>query len=149
MGGLDLAELFFSSAGRIGRRAFAAASAVLLAAALGWRLAAPPQWPWWAGLPLYALVLFSAACVASKRFHDRGHSGWWGLLLFPAVLLVWWRGVGLLGEPGWRHWLGAAAMLATGSGAVQLLLLRGQPNFNRWGPAGGAVTRATKTTPPA
>ncbi|HEX8231836.1 MAG TPA: DUF805 domain-containing protein [Caulobacteraceae bacterium] len=134
-GGIDLAELFLSSAGRIGRRAFAAAGAVLLAVALAWRLLTPPEWPWWAGLPVYAPVLFSAACVASKRFHDRGRSGWWGLILFPALLLAWAQGPALLGEMGWRRWVGLAALLVVGSSAVQLLLLRGQPGFNRWGPA--------------
>ena len=40
---------------------------------------------WLTGWFVYPPVLFVAACVTSKRLHDRGRSGWWaGLVLLAS-----------------------------------------------------------------
>ena len=54
------------------------------------------------------LVLYSAIAVYVKRFHDRGRSGWFILLLLVPVLNLW--------------------------PAVEMLFLRGTVGENRYGP---------------
>ena len=38
---------------------------------------------------VYPALLFSSACLLSKRLHDRGRSGWWAALVLLAFALVW------------------------------------------------------------
>lgn len=39
---------------------------------------------------LYAAVLWIAVCITGKRFHDRGQSAWWYLLvLIPIIGQIW------------------------------------------------------------
>jgi len=41
------------------------------------------------GLPIFLVILYVGVCFAIKRLHDRGHSGWWCLLLLvPIVSLL-------------------------------------------------------------
>ena len=70
-------QVFFASAGRMGRAPFLAAAGVLLG--LFWAYerfvrGGPHAATAW----LVHFVLFvAAASVLAKRLHDRGRSGWW------------------------------------------------------------------------
>ena len=139
MGRLDPWELFFSSAGRIDRRAYASTALILLLISLGWRLLTPQAWPWWTGLIVYAPALFSLGCLTSKRLHDRGRTGWWGLLIIPALMVLWVRAEAPLGGS-------AAAVISTGIAAVILLVWAAETlvfsnrgEFNRYGPPPGGI----------
>lgn len=120
-------RLFFSSAGRMGRGPFLVAVAVLLAVfagydatAHGWFRAATG---WLVGLAL----VFSGACVLSKRLHDRGRAGWWAALVLTAFIAVW----------PWPEGLVDALFLAVLVwAAVDLGAMPGRPGFNRYGPPG-------------
>lgn len=128
-------ELLFSSAGRIGRRAYALSAFILFTVAAAWRVLAPEQWPWWAGLPVYGPVLFCAGCVTSKRLHDRGRTGWWGLLALPAVLLLWARAESATATSPETVVLIGICLVITAVLAAETIVFSGQPEFNRYGPA--------------
>ena len=113
-----------SSTGRLSRAAFLGASGVLLALAIAFEyaraLGVDARWGW----PVYAALLFSAACVLSKRLHDRGRRGWWGFLIVWALVEAWPRPV---------TWVGWAAVLVLAATLVDLGLMPGQPGANRFG----------------
>ncbi len=44
---------------------------------------------WLTGWFVYPALLYSGACVLSKRLHDRGRSGWWAALVLFALVAVW------------------------------------------------------------
>ncbi len=44
---------------------------------------------WLTGWFVYPGLIFSAACVLSKRLHDRGRSGWWAALVLLAFAAIW------------------------------------------------------------
>ena len=124
-GQASLARLFFSSSGRMGRGPFLAATAVLLALfaaydalARGWGRTATIG-------PVFLVLFFSAACVLSKRLHDRGRAGWWAGLILLGFMFVW----------PWPE--GAAETLFLAGlvwAAVDLGAMPGRPGLNRYGP---------------
>lgn len=72
-------RLFFSFDGRIRRRAFVGAITVLIIVAAVATVALSPL-----GVPSLAITLalaYPTLCVIAKRLHDRGHSGWWQVIL--------------------------------------------------------------------
>jgi uncharacterized membrane protein YhaH (DUF805 family) len=77
---------------------------------------------------VYPAVLASAACVASKRLHDRGKSGWWAALVLIGVALIW-------RAPDTARLLLAAPILVWS--AVELVMLQGEEGANRFGPNPG------------
>ena len=81
----ELAELFLSSNGRLARTPFLIAAAILLGVAVLYEAIAGYTLHWLTGWVVYPALLFSGACVLSKRLHDRGRSGWWALLILVAV----------------------------------------------------------------
>ena len=74
---------------------------------------------------VYPALLASAACVASKRLHDRGKSGWWAALVLIGVALIW-------RAPNAARLLLATPILVWS--AVELILLQGEEGANRFGP---------------
>ena len=70
-------------------------------------------------------MLFSAACVLSKRLHDRGRAGWWAAFPLWAFAVAW---------PAPHGVFGAIASLILVAAVVDLGVLPGQPAFNRFGP---------------
>ena len=117
-------ELFFASAGRMGRGAFLLTTAAIVALFAvyehGVRGGVHAATAW-----LAHFVLFVAAVsVLSKRLHDRGRSGWWSAPIMLAFILAW-------PEPrGWFGWLAIAALVWP---AVDLGVMPGQAGFNRFG----------------
>jgi uncharacterized membrane protein YhaH (DUF805 family) len=83
---LDWTELFFSSTGRIGRVTFVGCAALLLLLALAYRIGVSDGVRAWTSFLVGCGLLFSAACVLSKRLHDRGRAGWWAFLVVFAVI---------------------------------------------------------------
>lgn len=120
-----LTDLFLTSSGRVGRTAFIAGAAVLLALWAGFDLLTPPALRDMIGWAVAALLLYGGACILSQRLHDRGRSGWWSGPILLAVAMAWPRPQAPL------DWLAAAILVLV---AVDLALLPGQRAFNRYGP---------------
>ena len=115
----------FSSTGRMSRAAFLACAAVLLSFAAAYEYGLQPRLGRGPGWVVYPLMLFPAACILSKRLHDRGRAGWWGFLVVWALVEAWPRPTNLFGYA-------AVAVLAVTF--VDLGLMAGQPGANRFGP---------------
>ena len=86
---IDWVQLFFSSTGRAGRSTFLLAVALLLAVFAGYEAAVSRIAHGLTAWAVHAVLLFAAACVLSKRLHDRGRSGWWAALVLLAFAVVW------------------------------------------------------------
>jgi uncharacterized membrane protein YhaH (DUF805 family) len=121
---LDLAELMLSSTGRIGRAPFLIGVAALLAAGLAYRQLCGGALHRWTAFVVYCALLFSLACLVSKRLHDRGRAGWWGFLVVFAVIGLW------SGRMGAAQAIWAVVLAIA---ALDLGLMPGQPGFNRFG----------------
>ena len=121
---MDLVELMLSSTGRIGRVPFLIAGGVLLALAEAYQRLARPALPGWAAWLVYAAVLFSTACLLSKRLHDRGRAGWWAFVPVIAIWIAW---------PAPHDMIAWAACAVLAAVLVDLGLAPGQPGRNRFG----------------
>ena len=120
----EWAELFLSSNGRLSRTPFLIASAVLLGVAVLYEAIAGYTLHWLTGWLVYPALLFSGACVLSKRLHDRGRSGWWSLLILIAVIAVW---------PQPEHFLDFMFCLVIAWAVVELGVMGGEQGANRYG----------------
>jgi hypothetical protein len=70
--------------------------------------------------------MFSAACILSKRLHDRGNRGWWAFAPVWALWVSW--------SP--PHDLGQVPPLAIlAVSFIYLGLIPGQRGANRFGPS--------------
>jgi len=122
----EWAELFLSSNGRLARTPFLIAAAVLLGFAVlyeavtgvGHVLNLLTGWL------VYPVLLFSGACLLSKRLHDRGRSGWWSMLILIAVIAVW---------PLPDSFLDFAFSLVIVWAIVELGVMGGEQGANRYG----------------
>jgi uncharacterized membrane protein YhaH (DUF805 family) len=120
----EWAELFLSSNGRLSRTPFLIASAVILGVAVLYEAIAGYTLHWLTGWLIYPALLFSGACVLSKRLHDRGRSGWWSLLILVAVIAVW---------PQPEHFLDFMFCLVIAWAVVELGVMGGEQGANRYG----------------
>ena len=124
-GRLDVVQLFFNGAGRIGRRLFAAALVPLcLTARLAMATEGGLSWALW------GLALVTTCTVLSKRLHDLSLAGWWAA--GPVGLLA----VVLTGDAPTNAAQTTALALAAGL-VLALALWPGERRFNRFGPAPG------------
>ncbi|PZR36558.1 DUF805 domain-containing protein [Caulobacter segnis] len=121
----EWAELFLSSNGRLARTPFLIAAAVLLGVAVLYEAIAGYTLHWLTGWVVYPALLFSGACVLSKRLHDRGRSGWWSLLILVAFIAVW---------PQPEHFLDFMFCLVIAWAVVELGVMGGEQGANRYGP---------------
>lgn len=121
----EWAELFLSSNGRLARTPFLIAAAILLGAAVLYEAIAGYTLHWLTGWVVYPALLFSGACVLSKRLHDRGRSGWWSLLILVAFIAVW---------PQPEHFLDFMFCLVIAWAVVELGVMGGEQGANRYGP---------------
>ena len=78
----------------------------------------------WVAWLLYAAILFCAACLLSKRLHDRGRAGWRAFVPVIALFFVWPQPQGVAGALG-------CVVLAFA--LPELFLLPGRKGFNRFG----------------
>jgi len=125
-GSFDLIELYVSGVGRIGRRVFVPALALLI---LVFELyaRAGSLIHWVSGWAVYPVLACAAASILSKRLHDRGLAGWWSAL--PILAYPWIR-------PWPQGIFGGICLGVVLWFAVALTLFPGQPGFNRFGPRG-------------
>jgi uncharacterized membrane protein YhaH (DUF805 family) len=123
----EWAEPFLSSNGRLARTPFLIAAGVLLGFAVlyeavtgvGHTLNLLTGWL------VYPVLLFSGACLLSKRLHDRGRSGWWSMLILIAVIAVW---------PQPDSFMDFAFSLVIVWAIVELGVMGGEQGANRYGP---------------
>jgi uncharacterized membrane protein YhaH (DUF805 family) len=119
-------ELFWSASGRLARTPFLVACAVLIAIAAVYEAWVDPTLHWLTGWFAYPALLYSAACVLSKRLHDRGRSGWWAALVLFALVAVW----------PTPHGFGALVFtLILAWAAIELGVMQGEDGANRFGPS--------------
>jgi len=122
---IDWAQLFFSSTGRLGRTPFLIATAGLLAVFAVYEGAVEGIVHWLTAWAVHGALLFAAACVLSKRLHDRGRAGWWAALVLLAFIVVW-------PEPdGFIDFLFALPLIWA---AIELGVMGGEQGANRFGP---------------
>ncbi|MET3666391.1 DUF805 domain-containing protein [Caulobacter sp. 1776] len=121
----EWAELFLSANGRLSRTPFLIAAGVLIGVAVVYEAIAGYTLHWLTGWLVYPALLFSGACVLSKRLHDRGRSGWWALLILAAVIAVW---------PQPEHFLDFMFSLVLVWAIVELGVMGGEQGANRYGP---------------
>jgi len=86
---IDWGNLFFSAKGRIGQLHFIIGAAVLLLLLCLYDSAVKGSLLSVTGWIVYPVLLGMAACILSKRLHDRGRSGWWSAVILLAVVMVW------------------------------------------------------------
>ena len=124
-GQLDWVELFFSSAGRLARGPFLLAAVVLLVILTLYESVTGPTLRLLTGWVFYPGLLFSAACVLSKRLHDRGRTGWLAAVVLVAMVAVW------PSPAGFFDFLFSVVIVWA---AVELGALPGEQGANRYGP---------------
>jgi uncharacterized membrane protein YhaH (DUF805 family) len=120
----EWAELFLSSNGRLSRTPFLVAAGILIGVAVLYEAIAGYTLHWLTGWVVYPALLFSGACVLSKRLHDRGRSGWWALLILVAFIAVW---------PQPEHFLDFMFCLVIAWAVVELGVMGGEQGANRYG----------------
>jgi uncharacterized membrane protein YhaH (DUF805 family) len=124
-GQIGWTDLFWSASGRLARTPFLLASAALIL--LGAIYAqVPPTLQWLSGWLVYPALIWSGACVLSKRLHDRGRSGWWAALVLFAFAAEWTRPYGV----------SSVVFIAILIWAViELGVMQGEDGANRFGPS--------------
>lgn len=122
-GAIDWKTLFISAEGRLARNPFLIALFILLGAlmvyeALGITVRVITGWV------VYPALIYFAACVLSKRLHDRGRSGWYAALILCAFLAMWPQPQGVV------DFLFAIVIVWA---VVELGVLNGEQGANRFG----------------
>jgi uncharacterized membrane protein YhaH (DUF805 family) len=122
---IDWTRLLFDGTGRLGRGPFLLAIAILLATFALYEAAVDGVAHGLTAWAVHGVLLFAAACVLSKRLHDRGRAGWWAAPVLLAFVVVWPEPEGLI------DFLFALPLIWA---AVELGALPGAPGANRFGP---------------
>lgn len=125
-GRIGWTDLFFSASGRLARTPFLIGCAVLIAIAAIYEAWVGATLHWLTGWVVYPALLYSGACVLSKRLHDRGRSGWWAALILFALVAVW----------PTPHGIGALVFtLILGWAVIELGVMQSEAGANRFGPS--------------
>jgi uncharacterized membrane protein YhaH (DUF805 family) len=119
-------DLFMSAVGRSSRGPTWIAVAALFTVSLIYEAVAGPTLKLLTFWFVYPILLASAACVLSKRLHDRGHSGWWAALVLFALAMIW-------PTPHGARAVVALPMMIWA--VVELGMLPGEQGANRFGPS--------------
>ena len=80
---------------------------------------------WLTGWAVYPGLLFSAACVLSRRLHDRGRSGWLAAVIILALIVVW-------STP--YNFIDFIFSIVIVWAAIELGVMGGEQGANRYGP---------------
>jgi uncharacterized membrane protein YhaH (DUF805 family) len=125
---IDWKTLFISAEGRLTRFQFWIAAAILLAimAAYEALVSGASALHWITGWPIYLAALFFGTCVLSKRFHDRGRSGWFAAPVLFALIGVW---------TGFNSPADTVFLIILIWAIVELAVLTGEAGANRFGPS--------------
>ena len=123
-GAIDWKTLFVSAEGRLARTPFLIAFAILLGALMVYEAIAGITVRLITGWIVYPALIYFAACVLSKRLHDRGRSGWYAALILCAFIAMWPRPEGVL------DFLFAIVIVWA---VVELGVLGGEQGANRFG----------------
>ena len=119
-------DLFWSAQWRLSRTSFLVAALALIALAATYEAAVDVTLHWLTGWFVYPALLYSGACVLSKRLHDRGRSGWWAALVLFALVGVW----------PLPHGFGSFVFtLVILWAAIELGVMHGEDGANRFGPS--------------
>jgi uncharacterized membrane protein YhaH (DUF805 family) len=118
-------DQFLSASGRTARGPFLIASAVLFGFAAVYEAVAGMTIHLLTGWLVYPPLLFFATCVASKRLHDRGRSGWWAALILLSLVAVW---------PTPKHVLDFLFAGVVVWAIIELGVMPGEQGANRYGP---------------
>lgn len=124
-GQTDWGALLLSADGRIARAPFLIVAATLLGLAAIYEAVVGVTLHWLTGWFVYPALIYSGACVLSKRLHDRGKSGWWAALILFALVAVWPQPVGFF-----DFLFGISLVWA----AVELGVMGSEMGANRYGP---------------
>lgn len=132
-GQIDWVELFFSSTGRVSRTPFLVAAAVLMVLAVLYEASVGPTVHLLTGWFVYPGLLYSGACLLSRRLHDRGRSGWLAAILILALIVAW---------PAPNGPVDYAFTLVILWAVIELGVMPGEQGANRFGPNPAATTTA-------
>ena len=124
-GQIDWAQLFLTATGRTARGPTLMAAALLVACAAIYESVVGPVLHWLTGWFVYPALIYTGACLLSKRLHDRGRSGWWAAPIIVAVIAVWPR------PEGFFDFLFSVLLLWA---VVELGVMGGEQGANRFGP---------------
>jgi len=124
-GQTDWVELLMSSTGRIARVPFLIAGAGLIAITALYESVAGTALHLMTGWFVYPTILFAAACILSKRLHDRGRSGWWAAPILIGIIAI------LPSPTSFPDFLfGVLVFWAT----IELAVMPSEEGANRFGP---------------
>jgi uncharacterized membrane protein YhaH (DUF805 family) len=121
---IDWKTLFVTADGRLARASFWIAAAILLGVMVFYEAVVGAALHWITGWAVYPVALYFAACILSKRLHDRGRSGW-----FAAPVLV--ALIGVL--TGLNSVADAVFLVVLIWAGVELAGLSGEVGANRFG----------------
>ena len=124
-GRIDWSELLLSSTGRLARTPFLIAAIAMLVLISLYEAVVHTTLHWLTGWFVYPALIYTGACLLSKRLHDRGRSGWWAAPIIVAVIAVWPVPVGFF------DFLFCVLLFWA---AVELGLMGGEQGANRFGP---------------
>lgn len=122
---IDWRTLFISAEGRLARAPFWVGSAIFFTFWALYELLTGATLRLITGWIVYPALIFFGVCLLSKRFHDRGRSGW-----FAAPVVIAWIGL----WPWPRDAIDFLFLLVVGWSIVELWLMTGEQGANRYGP---------------
>ncbi|MEI7931554.1 MAG: DUF805 domain-containing protein [Alphaproteobacteria bacterium] len=123
MNSIDWRNLFISAEGRLTRTHFWVAAGLLIGVLMLYEAITGTTSRLLTGWMVYPILIFMGSCVLSKRFHDRGRSGWFAA---PVIVAL----IGVMGP--WRA-IDLVFLAIVAWAVVELAVLTGEQGANRFG----------------